>query len=120
MAWKRKVHAEGGTTLIETFHFEKQEGVLLESLKQRLLNAGVALNPLPPEAVLEIAQQAAVSRGSRDEDLHHAYMETQSIQVFGDLRGLRASCGVHSRKRHDRDQRLIRGRYRKSAVEHAT
>lgn len=57
MAWKRKVHAEGGTTLIETFHYEKQEGALLRSLEQRLIKAGVVLNPLPPEAVLETLRE---------------------------------------------------------------
>ena len=60
MAWKREVHAAGGTTLIETFHYEKQEGVLLASLEQRLIRAGVLLNPLPPEAVLETLREFGV------------------------------------------------------------
>ncbi|WP_122468936.1 UvrD-helicase domain-containing protein [Pseudomonas viridiflava] len=57
MAWKRNVHAQGGTTLIETFHYEKQEGALLKLLEQRLVKAGVVLNPLPPEAVLETLRE---------------------------------------------------------------
>jgi DNA helicase-4 len=57
MAWKRQVHAEGRTALIETFHYEKQEGALLQLLEQRLIKAGVVLNPLPPEAVLETLRE---------------------------------------------------------------
>lgn len=57
MAWKRKVHQTGETILIETFHYEKQEGVLLDALKQKLIRAGVTLNPLPPEAVLETLRE---------------------------------------------------------------
>lgn len=63
MEWKREVHQLGCTTLIETFHYEKQEGVLLEALKQRLIKAGVILDPLPPEAVLETLREfGAITR----------------------------------------------------------
>lgn len=66
MTWKREVHQLGCTTLIETFHYEKQEGVLLEELKQRLVKAGVALDPLPPEAVLETLREfGAITRFSQ-------------------------------------------------------
>lgn len=60
MAWKREVHEQGCTTLIETFHYEKQEGVLLQVLEQRLLKAGVVFNPLPPEAVLETLREFGI------------------------------------------------------------
>lgn len=36
MAWKRQLHAANGTTLIETFSYEKVEGKLLDNLKQKL------------------------------------------------------------------------------------
>lgn len=36
MAWKREVHAEHGTTLIETYSYERQEGRLLASLAEKL------------------------------------------------------------------------------------
>lgn len=35
MTWKRGVHAEHGTTLIETFSYERQEGRLLEALAEK-------------------------------------------------------------------------------------
>lgn len=36
MTWKRQVHAEYGTTLIETYSYERQEGRLLEGLAEKL------------------------------------------------------------------------------------
>ncbi|MFD1328864.1 UvrD-helicase domain-containing protein [Mycoplana ramosa] len=36
MAWKRQLHATNGTTLIETFSYEKVEGTLLANLKAKL------------------------------------------------------------------------------------
>jgi len=63
MEWKRTVHTLKGTKLVETFHYEKQEGRLLDLLNQRLLDAGVVLNPLPPEAVLETLREfGAISK----------------------------------------------------------
>jgi len=36
MTWKRQLHAANGTTLIETFSYEKVEGKLLDNLKNKL------------------------------------------------------------------------------------
>ena len=36
MAWKRKVHRDHGTTLIETFSYERVEGRLIEALSEKL------------------------------------------------------------------------------------
>ena len=36
MAWKRKVHKDHGTTLIETYGYERVEGKLTEALEERL------------------------------------------------------------------------------------
>lgn len=57
MEWKRKVHAQGMTRLVETFHYEKQHGTLLEALEAKLTQAGVIMNPLPPESVLETLRE---------------------------------------------------------------
>ncbi|KWS45786.1 helicase IV [Pseudomonas syringae pv. rhaphiolepidis] len=57
MQWKRQVHDQAGTRLIETYHYEKQEGVLLAALKERLTDAGATYKPLPPEAVLETLRE---------------------------------------------------------------
>ncbi len=36
MEWKRRLHAANGTTLIETFSYEKVDGKLLDNLKEKL------------------------------------------------------------------------------------
>lgn len=57
MRWKRSVHKEHKTTLVETFHYEQQEGHLLECLELRLRAAQVVFEPLPPEAILETLRE---------------------------------------------------------------
>ena len=48
MAWKRKVHQENGTTLIETFSYEKIEGRLLDNLREKLA-PHVEFKPVPSD-----------------------------------------------------------------------
>ncbi|MFY0691790.1 MAG: UvrD-helicase domain-containing protein [Paracoccaceae bacterium] len=50
--WKRKVHAEHETILVETFSYERVEGRLTEALEGKLAPY-VAPNPIPPEQVFE-------------------------------------------------------------------
>lgn len=52
MDWKRQLHAEKGTRLIELYHYELQEGVLFDTLDAQLAELNVDYQPLPPEAVL--------------------------------------------------------------------
>ncbi len=52
MEWKRQVHAAHGTTLIETFSYEKSEGRLTFGLREKL-SPYVELKPLPPESVFD-------------------------------------------------------------------
>lgn len=52
MEWKRKVHAEHGTTLIETYSYERQEGRLLSALEAKLASH-VALKPLAATSVFD-------------------------------------------------------------------
>ena len=49
MEWKRSIHAEHGTTLIETYHYEQREGTLLLNLGKKLQEKGVVFEPMPPE-----------------------------------------------------------------------
>ncbi len=57
MAWKRRVHAEHGTVLIETFSHERADGRLLRNLEQKLAARGVSLSPIPREGVFSILQE---------------------------------------------------------------
>lgn len=45
MKWKRKTHNTNDTVLVECYAYEKFEGVLLEKLKEKLVEKGVKLTP---------------------------------------------------------------------------
>ena len=56
MEWKRRLHQENGTVLIETFSHERAAGALIDRLGEKLAAHGVPLSPLPRSdafAVLE-------------------------------------------------------------------
>lgn len=52
MQWKRKLHKEHETTLVETYSYEKRKGVLLESLAEKLKQYGAKFKPVPIEQAL--------------------------------------------------------------------
>ncbi|SFG40779.1 DNA helicase-4 [Palleronia marisminoris] len=52
MEWKRQVHAEHETTLIETYSYERQEGRLLSGLAEKLASH-VTLNPRPVDTIYD-------------------------------------------------------------------
>lgn len=52
MDWKRKVHADHQTTLIETYSYERQEGRLLTGLAEKLA-PHVTLNPRPVDTIYD-------------------------------------------------------------------
>ncbi len=52
MKWKRKVHVDYGTTLIETFSYEKSEGCLTSNLREKL-SPYVKFSPLPTENIFD-------------------------------------------------------------------
>ena len=53
MDWKRSLHQQHGTTMLECYAYENMEGTLLEHLEERLKNAGVKLKALPLNDVIE-------------------------------------------------------------------
>lgn len=57
MTWKRALHVKHQTRLIETFHYEQQEKILLPELQKKLEKAGVVFEPLPDESVLETLRE---------------------------------------------------------------
>ncbi|WP_372841032.1 UvrD-helicase domain-containing protein [Phaeovulum sp.] len=52
MDWKRQVHAEHETTLIETYSYERQEGCLLTGLAEKLA-PHVTLKPRPADTIFD-------------------------------------------------------------------
>ena len=57
MEWKRGVHAEHGTVLVETFSHEQADGRLLRNLTEKLAAHGVTLSPIPHEDVFAALEQ---------------------------------------------------------------
>ncbi|MFC1688279.1 UvrD-helicase domain-containing protein [Pseudomonadota bacterium] len=57
MEWKRKTHEANSTVCIETFHHEFKKNNLLINLKQKLIDHGVELNPLPFKAILDTVEE---------------------------------------------------------------
>lgn len=55
--WKRQLHKENKTKLIETFHYERVDGVLFKNLEKKLVDLGVEFEPLPDESVLETLRE---------------------------------------------------------------
>ena len=66
MEWKRGVHAEHGTVLIETFSHEQADGKLLRNLREKLADHGVNLSPIPREdAFAALEQQGRIEPFTR-------------------------------------------------------
>jgi len=55
--WKRALHNEQETHLIETYSYEHKQGQLLENLKEKLLSAGVVFEPLSENTVLNLIKE---------------------------------------------------------------
>lgn len=65
MEWKRKVHAEHETTLIETYSYERQEGRLLINLAEKLAPY-VTLNPRQADTIFDrVVEMAQVDTFSQ-------------------------------------------------------
>ena len=56
MEWKRNLHAERGTVLIETFTHERAGGRLIRNLEQKLAAHGVEPAPIPRDRVFDLLQ----------------------------------------------------------------
>lgn len=53
LAWKRQIHRENRTTLIETYSWWSSEGELLQRLEDELLRKGVVFNDIPPVQIFK-------------------------------------------------------------------
>ena len=57
MEWKRQVHAQHGTVLIETFSHERAEGKLIRNLTKKLAAHGVSLSPISQDKVFAVLEE---------------------------------------------------------------
>lgn len=65
MAWKRALHGTHQTRLIETYSYQKHQGVLTQVLRARLLEAGVNFRPLADDVLLtQLHQLGEISKFS--------------------------------------------------------
>jgi len=58
MNWKRELHNQNETVLIECFSYENVEGTLLDNLERNLIRKGVEINPIPIDQLWEELAQA--------------------------------------------------------------
>lgn len=81
--WKRQLHAQQGTTLIETYSHQRLDGTLLAELEKKLKAAGVKFNPIPPAHMFKkLAELGAVDRftGLLATVLHHFKSNLHTIE----------------------------------------
>ena len=57
MDWKRRIHAERGTVLVETFSHECADGKLIRNLEAKLAAQGVVLSSVPRERVFAVLEE---------------------------------------------------------------
>jgi DNA helicase-4 len=66
MQWKRDIHAQHRTTLLQTFSYEHEDGTLLTNLERNLHKKGVVFSPLAKEQILsELEKLGRISELSR-------------------------------------------------------
>ncbi len=61
MEWKRGIHQENGTALVETFSWQHRDGTLLDTLQANLEGHGVEFNPVPPEELVQRLSQERIN-----------------------------------------------------------
>ena len=59
--WKRNLHAQRGTKLIETYSWQYRKGVLESSLEQKLSDLGVKFDPVPEQELVSKLSQERLS-----------------------------------------------------------
>jgi DNA helicase IV len=58
--WKRELHRRHGTKLVESYSYERKEGVLLQELERKLREAGVELRPLSDAELRGVVEHKGV------------------------------------------------------------
>ena len=57
MEWKRQLHKDKGTVLVETFSHEHASGTLIDKLARKLSAHGVSLSPIPRDEVFAVLEE---------------------------------------------------------------
>ena len=95
IVWKRSLHKQHNTTLIETYSWERQEGTILQNLEQKLKAIGIDIKPNDPEVIKEIFERDSINKKivSLISDFLGIFKEGQySIEeISNNLSGINAS-----------------------------
>ena len=59
--WKRNIHRQHGSTLVETYSWQHRRGILLETLRKRLEEAGVSFEQVPRQTLVRQLGQEQTS-----------------------------------------------------------
>ena len=79
--WKRGIHAENNTTLIETYSWQMQQGTLLSRLREQLEEAGVAFDPVSREELVKSLSREQVSSLARLTATFLNHVKTNGLSV---------------------------------------
>lgn len=88
--WKRELHAERGTRLLETYSCQKRDGVLVSALLDQLLRAGVELHERSDEEMLR--------------ELNDTPAALEFAQFVGDFIALARDSGYDGEQLRNRSQ----------------
>jgi DNA helicase IV len=58
LQWKKRVHAQNSTKLIESYSYQFSDGTLVEELSASLINAGVKLDPMSQDEIWQVIQDS--------------------------------------------------------------
>ncbi len=58
IAWKEEIHAKYQTRLIKTYSYENHEGILVNKLKEKVIEEGVMLRERSPEELLTLMKKS--------------------------------------------------------------
>jgi DNA helicase-4 len=62
MEWKRSLHKQQGTILVETFSWERMEGIIHDQLRSKLEIVGVEIKPFDVESIQELLATAKIDK----------------------------------------------------------
>ena len=62
IVWKRNIHRQKRTTLIETYSWERQEGIILKNLEKKLSDIGISIKPNDPNIIKELFEREDVNK----------------------------------------------------------
>lgn len=82
--WKRRIHRQYGTTLIETYSWEHKRGVWQSTLRDKLEERGVVLTPIPRRYLFDLLSETKLSQlsGLLATCLNHAKTSNADFDVL--------------------------------------